>query len=281
MADAARHNVERGAQIIDINMGCPAKKVCNTAAGSALLANEPLVESIIAAVVRAVDVPVTLKIRTGTDPQHRNALAIARIAERAGVSALAVHGRTRACAFVGPVEYDTIRAVKAAVRIPVIANGDIATPEQAQRVLAWTGADAIMIGRAAQGRPWIFREIGHYLDCGVHLPPPTVAEARDAIVLHLDDHYAFHGEVAGVRIARKHLGWYTKDLVGGDAFRREVNAAETSAAQLAAVGRFFDTLGQQGERLVYRPPAAAVVDAASAFGRTRTESQWGGEALAA
>jgi tRNA-dihydrouridine synthase B len=245
-----------------------------------LLANEPLVESIIAAVVRAVDVPVTLKIRTGTDPQHRNALAIARIAERAGVSALAVHGRTRACAFVGPVEYDTIRAVKAAVRIPVIANGDIATPEQAQRVLAWTGADAIMIGRAAQGRPWIFREIGHYLDCGVHLPPPTVAEARDAIVLHLDDHYAFHGEVAGVRIARKHLGWYTRDLVGGDAFRREVNAAETSAVQLAAVGRFFDTLGQRSERLVYRP-ADAVVDATSAFGRSRTESQRGGEALAA
>jgi len=281
MADAARYNVERGAQIIDINMGCPAKKVCNAAAGSALLANEPLVESIIAAVVRAVDVPVTLKIRTGTDPQHRNALAIARIAERAGISALAVHGRTRACAFVGPVEYDTIRAVKAAVRIPVIANGDIATPEQAQRVLALTGADAIMIGRAAQGRPWIFREIGHYLDRGFHLPPPSVAEARDAIVLHLDDHYAFHGEFAGVRSARKHLGWYTKDLVGGDAFRREINAAETSAVQLAAVGRFFDTLAQQGERLAYRLPAAAVVDAASAFGRSRTESQRGGEALAA
>ena len=281
MADAARYNVERGAQIIDINMGCPAKKVCNAAAGSALLANEPLVESIVAAVVRAVDVPVTLKIRTGTDPQHRNALAIARIAEGAGIRALAVHGRTRACAYVGPVEYDTIRAVKAAVGIPVIANGDIATPEQAKHVLDYTGADAIMIGRAAQGRPWIFREIRHYLDCGVHLPPPSVAEAREAIVLHLDDHYAFHGEVAGVRIARKHLGWYTKDLVGGDAFRREVNAAETSAVQLAAVGRFFDTLGQQGERLVYCLPAAAVVDATSAFGWSRTESQRGGEALAA
>jgi len=281
MAAAARYNVERGAQIIDINMGCPAKKVCNAAAGSALLANEPLVESIVAAVVRAVDVPVTLKIRTGTDPEHRNALAIARIAERAGIRALAVHGRTRICAFVGPVEYDTIRAVKAAVRIPVIANGDIATPEQAIHVLELTGADAIMIGRAAQGRPWIFREILHYLDSGTHLPPPRVAEAREAIVLHLDDHYAFHGEVAGVRIARKHLGWYTKDLDGGDAFRREVNAAETSSAQLAAVGRFFDTLGQSSERLVYRVPAAAVVNAVSAFGRSGTSSQRGGEALAA
>ncbi len=164
MADAARYNVDRGAQIIDINMGCPAKKVCNAAAGSALLANEPLVAAIVDAVVRAVDVPVTLKIRTGPDPQHRNALAIARIAESAGIRALAVHGRTRACAYVGPVEYDTIRAVKAAVAIPVIANGDIATPEQAKRVLEYTGADAIMIGRAAQGRPWIFREIRHYLD---------------------------------------------------------------------------------------------------------------------
>ena len=281
MADAARYNVERGAQIIDINMGCPAKKVCNAAAGSALLANEPLVESIVAAVVRAVDVPVTLKIRTGADPEHKNALAIARIAEAAGIRALAVHGRTRACAYVGPVEYDTIRAVKAAVRIPVIANGDIATPEQAKRVLDHTGADAIMIGRAAQGRPWIFREIRHYLDFGAHLPPPTVAEARASIVEHLDDHYAFYGETAGVRIARKHLGWYTKDLAGGEALRREVNAAETSVVQLAAVGRFFDTLAGQGERLAYRTPAAAIVDAHSAFGWSRQESQRGREALAA
>ena len=281
MADAARYNVDRGAQIIDINMGCPAKKVCNVAAGSALLANEPLVEAIVTAVVRAVDVPVTLKIRTGSDPEHRNALAIARIAEGAGISALAVHGRTRACAFVGPVEYDTIRAVKAAVRIPVIANGDVSTPEQAKLVLRHTGADAIMIGRAAQGRPWIFREIRHYLDIGVHLPPPTVAEARAAILRHLDDHYAFYGESAGVRIARKHLGWYTKELAGGEAFRREVNALETSLAQVAAVGRFFDTLAERGDRLDYRAPVAAIADAHSAFRQSRQESQRGGEALAA
>jgi tRNA-dihydrouridine synthase B len=281
MAEAARYNVERGAQIIDINMGCPAKKVCNAAAGSALLANEPLVEAIVDAVVGAVDVPVTLKIRTGVDPEPRNALAIARIAEDAGIRALAVHGRTRACAYVGPVEYDTIRAVKAAVRIPVIANGDIATAEQAQRVLEYTGADAIMIGRAAQGRPWIFREIRHYLDTGFHLPAPTVAEARAEILRHLDGHYAFYGEAAGVRIARKHLGWYTKDLAGGDAFRREVNALEASVEQLAAVGRFFDSLAAMGERLDYRAPVAAIVDANSKFLKSRQESQRGGEALAA
>ena len=281
MADAARYNVERGAQIIDINMGCPAKKVCNAAAGSALLANEPLVQAIVDAVVRAVDVPVTLKIRTGVDPEHRNALAIARIAEGAGIRALAVHGRTRACAYVGPVEYDTIRAVKAAVRIPVIANGDIATPEQARRVLQYTGADAIMIGRAAQGRPWIFREIRHYLDTGGHLPAPTVAEARAEILLHLADHYAFYGEVAGVRIARKHLGWYTRDLDGGEAFRREVNQLEASGGQIAAVGRFFDTLAEKGERLAYRAPGAAIVEAHSKFLKSRQEPQRGGEALAA
>jgi len=281
MADAARYNVERGAQIIDINMGCPAKKVCNAAAGSALLANEPLVEAIVGAVVRAVDVPVTLKIRTGIDPEHRNALAIARIAEAAGIATLAVHGRTRACAYVGPVEYDTIRAVKAAVRIPVIANGDIASPEQAKRVLEYTGADAIMIGRAAQGRPWIFREVRHYLDTGRHLPPPTVAEARVAILQHLDDHYMFYGEGMGVRIARKHLGWYTKDLPGGDAFRREVNGLDASGQQIAAVGRFFDTLAEQGDRLAYRVPVAAIVDANPAFLKSRQESQRGGEALAA
>ena len=281
MADAARYNVERGAQIIDINMGCPAKKVCNAAAGSALLANEPLVDAIVTAVVRAVDVPVTLKIRTGVDPDHRNALAIARIAENAGIRALAVHGRTRACAYVGPVEYETIRAVKATVRIPVMANGDVATPEQARRVLEQTGADAIMIGRAAQGRPWIFREIGHYLDTGFHLPAPTVAEARAEILRHLDDHYAFYGEAAGVRIARKHLGWYTKHLAGGDAFRREMNLLEASEEQIAAVGRFFDTLEAMGERLDYGTPVAAIVDAHSKFLKSRQESQQGGEALAA
>jgi tRNA-dihydrouridine synthase B len=281
MADAARFNADRGAQIIDINMGCPAKKVCNAAAGSALLANEPLVASIVEAVVRAVGIPVTLKIRTGADPGHRNALAIARIAEAAGIRALAVHGRTRACAFVGPVEYDTIRAVKAAVAIPVIANGDIATPEQARRVLEYTGADAIMIGRAAQGRPWIFREIRHYLDTGLRLPSPTVDEARAAIVEHLGDHYEFYGPAEGVRVARKHLGWYAKDLAGGDAFRREVNAVETVADQLAAVHRFFDALAERSERLDYRTVVADVVAARFAFDRTRPEALRGGEALAA
>ncbi len=281
MADAARYNVDRGAQIIDINMGCPAKKVCNAAAGSALLANESLVAAILDAVVRAVDVPVTLKIRTGPRPGERNALSIARIAEAAGIAALAIHGRTRACAFVGPVEYETLRAVKAAVTIPVMANGDIATPEQARWVLDATGADALMIGRAAQGRPWIFREIGHFLEHGVHLPAPTVHEARTLIVEHLADHYAFYGEEAGVRIARKHLGWYTADLPGGETFRRAMNGIESTAAQLAAVHRFFDELAREGERLDYRRPATRVVDARAAFGASGAASQWGGEALAA
>ncbi len=281
MAEAARYNVERGAQIIDINMGCPAKKVCNVAAGSALLGNEPLVAAILAAVVRAVDVPVTLKIRTGRDVAHRNALAIAHIAENAGVQALAVHGRTRACGFVGPVEYDTIRAVKAAVAIPVIANGDIASADQAKEVLAYTGADALMIGRAAQGRPWIFREIRHFLDHGTHLPPPTVTEAHAAIVAHLADHYTFYGEAAGVRIARKHLGWYTKDLAGADLFRREINTTETADAQLRAVDHFFETLAGESERLDYRTKDAVVVDARAAFARAPQQSQRGGEALAA
>jgi tRNA-dihydrouridine synthase B len=281
MADAAHYNAARGAQIIDINMGCPAKKVCNAAAGSALLANESLVAAIVGAVVRAVDVPVTLKIRTGTDPAHRNALAIARIAEDAGIRALAVHGRTRVCAYVGPVEYDTIRAVKAAVSIPVIANGDIRTPEQAKRVLEYTGADAIMIGRAAQGRPWIFREIGHFLECGLELPPPAVEEARALILEHLEDHYTFHGENVGVRTARKHLGWYTQDLSGGDAFRRTINAVDTVAEQIAAVHRLFDTLAAEGERLAYRVPHADVIEASAAFRRPREESLRGGEALAA
>jgi tRNA-dihydrouridine synthase B len=281
MADAARYNVERGAAIIDINMGCPAKKVCHAAAGSALLGDEALVARILAAVVRAVSVPVTLKIRTGVDPAHRNALAIARIAEEAGIRALAVHGRTRACAFVGPVEYDTLRAVKRAVSIPVLANGDIASPEGAREVLEYTGADGLMIGRAAQGRPWIFREIRHYLDHGTHLPPPTVSEARALVTEHLADHHAFHGEALGVLTARKHLGWYTRDLAGGEALRRDVNAAPTSAAQMAAVQRFFDNLARQGERLDYRAPAGALVDARRAFVGSRHAWQRGGEALAA
>ena len=281
MADAARYNVDRGAQIIDINMGCPAKKVCNVAAGSALLRDEPLVAAIVAAVVRAVAVPVTLKIRTGWDAGRRNAVRIARIAEDAGIRALAVHGRTRACGYAGPVDYDTIRAVKAAVAIPVIANGDIDTPERAKQVLDWTGADALMIGRAAQGRPWIFREIRHYLDHGTLLPPPTVAEARDVILAHLDDHYGFYGAAAGVRIARKHLGWYAQQLAGGEAFRREVNAADTCRAQQDAVRRLFDRLAGAGERLDYLPRSAEVVVARAASGRTQHQALRGGEALAA
>jgi tRNA-dihydrouridine synthase B len=252
MADAARYNVDRGAQIVDVNMGCPAKKVCNAAAGSALLADESLVASILDAVVRAVDVPVTLKIRTGPSPARRNAVAIARIAERAGIAALAVHGRTRACLFVGAVEFDTVRAVKHAVRIPVFANGDITTPERAREVLDSTGADGVMIGRAALGRPWIFREIAHYLATGRKLASPTVREAHEAIALHLDDHYAFYGEELGVRIARKHLHWYTAELPGGDVFRQQVNAAESTAAQRAAVDAFFARLAWKSERLVYR-----------------------------
>jgi len=283
MAEAARYNVARGAQIIDINMGCPAKKVCNAAAGSALLANESLVRSILDAVVAAVDVPVTLKIRTGPDPAHRNAIRIASIAQDAGIAALTVHGRTRACMFVGPVEYETIAAVKRSVAIPVIANGDIDTPERARDVLARTGADAIMIGRAAQGRPWIFREIAHFLATGGHMPPPTVAEAREAILEHLADHLAFYGEEAGVRIARKHLGWYTRDLDGGDEARAEFNGAENAAAQTAAVIRYFDRLADAGDRLAYR--RGELVDAgfardAEAASR-RAPSTWVREALAA
>jgi tRNA-dihydrouridine synthase B len=285
MADAARYNVDRGAQIIDINMGCPAKKVCNIAAGSALLQNELLVAAIVDAVVRAVTVPVTLKIRSGWNTENKNAVRIARIAEAAGIRALAVHGRTRACAYIGPVEYDTIRAVKRAVSIPVIANGDVDTPERAKKVLDYTAADAVMIGRAAQGRPWIFREIRHYLAHGTHLPPPTVAEAREVIAEHLADHYAFYGEAAGVRIARKHLGWYTRNLVGGEQFRQEINVAESSGTQLAAVRRYFDRLADAGEHLDCCVETTQRVVAGAAFGQTRQEAQqealWGEEALAA
>jgi tRNA-dihydrouridine synthase B len=275
MAEAARYNVLHGAQIIDINMGCPAKKVCNAAAGSALLSDEPLVAAILAAVVGAVAVPVTLKIRTGPRPDARNAVTIARIAEDAGVQALTVHGRTRACAFVGAAEYDTIAAVKRAVHIPVIANGDIATPESAAAVLQHTGADAVMIGRAAQGRPWIFREIAHFLATGEHLLPPTVAEARALIVAHLHDHYAFYGEVTGLRTARKHLGWYTEALVGGEAFRRNMCAAQTTATQLAVVCEYFDRMAETDDRLIYRHGGAdgAVV--------ATIDRHWVGEALAA
>ena len=246
MADAARVNAAEGAQIIDINMGCPAKKVCNAAAGSALLSDESLVARILEAVVAAVDVPVTLKIRTGPDPERRNALRIARIAESAGVQLLAVHGRTRSCGFRGEAEFDTIAEVKAGVRIPVIANGDIATPEEAARVLAHTGADGIMIGRAAHGRPWIFREFLSFLHEGKKLPPPGPAEMRAVVLEHLEGLYGLYGGDLGVRIARKHIGWYTRALPGGEAFRREANRIESAAGQLAAVGRFFDGLDGGG-----------------------------------
>jgi tRNA-dihydrouridine synthase B len=257
MAEAARYNVDRGAQIIDINMGCPAKKVCNVAAGSALLQNEPLVAAILAAVVTAVSVPVTLKIRTGWSREQRNAVRIAMIAEEAGIAALSVHGRTRECGFVGAVEYDTIRAVKYAVKLPVTANGDIDSAQKAQSVLARTGADAVMIGRAAQGRPWIFREIRHFLDTGERLAPPAVEEIRAIILEHLGDHYSLYGEQTGVRTARKHLGWYSGGLAGGQSFRHEVNHLDTSAAQIAAVGRFFDGLAARGDRLSYASPQDA------------------------
>ena len=276
MADAARYNVAHGAQVVDINMGCPAKKVCNVAAGSALLSNEALVAAIVAAVVRAVDVPVTLKIRTGPHPGARNAVAIARIAEDAGIAALTVHGRTRACLFGGAAEYDTIAAVKRAVRIPVIANGDIGCAEDAAAVLRHTGADAVMIGRAAQGRPWIFREIVHYLATGTHLPPPTVAEARALIHAHLIEHYAFHGELQGVRTARKHLSWYAQSLPDGEAFRRAMCATETPAAQLAVVAVYFDRLAAAGVRL-----PAAQERATAACGTDNQYRHRAGEALAA
>ena len=257
MADAARYNVDEGAQIIDINMGCPAKKICNVMAGSALLQNEPLVQRIVEAVVRAVQVPVTLKIRTGWDRSNRNAISVARIAESAGIQSLAVHGRTRACGYSGDAEYDTIAAVKAAVRIPVIANGDITTPEKAKQVLAYTNADAVMIGRAAQGRPWIFREIEHYLKTGTHLPAPEVGEIHRVLLGHLHDLYAFYGEHTGVRIARKHISWYTKGLVGSESFRHAMNQLQTCAEQMDAVNIFFGELASHGPRLTYVEELAA------------------------
>ncbi|EIM03552.1 tRNA dihydrouridine synthase DusB [Rhodanobacter denitrificans] len=248
LAEAARFNVANGAQLIDINMGCPAKKVCNVWSGSALLQDEPLVARIVKAVVDAVDVPVTLKIRTGWNRDNRNALTIARIAEDAGIAALAVHGRTRAEKYEGEAEYATIAAVKAAVRIPVLANGDVCTPQQAKHVLAITGADAVMIGRGAQGRPWIFREIAHYLATGELLPKPEPAEVAAILLGHLEHLYAFYGEQAGVRIARKHLGWYAKDRPENAAFRQVVNRAETAGEQLRLTRDYFAALAS-GERL--------------------------------
>ena len=242
MADAARFNVDHGAQMIDINMGCPAKKVCNVMAGSALLQDETLVGQILDAVVSAVDVPVTLKIRTGWDSEHKNALAIARIAEQAGIQALAVHGRTRACAYRGAAEHDTVRVIKSALSIPVIANGDINTPEKAVEVLQHTGADAIMIGRAAQGRPWIFREIAHYMVTGRQLPAPTPAEICTILIAHLENLYAFYGEYTGVRVARKHIAWYSKGQRDGNPFRQHINQLDSADAQLAYVRDYFDRL---------------------------------------
>ena len=249
LAESARYNVAHGAQLIDINMGCPAKKVCNVWAGSALLQDEALVARIVAAVVNAVNVPVTLKIRTGWNRDHRNGVRIARIAEDAGIAALAVHGRTRADLYQGEAEYDTIAAIKAAIRIPVLANGDIDSPEKARYVLDATKADAVMIGRAAQGRPWIFREIAHYLATGEMLRAPAPREVRDILLGHLGDLYAFHGEPQGVRIARKHLGWYAKDRPENAAFRAIANRAESAHEQMRLTRGYFDALaaGVAGE----------------------------------
>jgi tRNA-dihydrouridine synthase B len=242
MAEAARLNVANGAQIIDINMGCPAKKVCKKAAGSALLKDEALVVDILQAVVNAVTVPVTLKFRTGWSTEERNALRIARLAEDAGIAALALHGRTRACGFRGEAEYDTIAAVVQTVGIPVFCNGDINSPEKAQSVLQYTGAQAVMIGRAAQGRPWIFREIDHYLRTGEHLPEPSLTEIRDILCNHLRELYGFYGEVMGPRIARKHVSWYLQTLTGNESFRTEFNRLENAEEQHASVQTFFDRL---------------------------------------
>ena len=239
MAEAAKYNVDQGAQIIDINMGCPAKKVCNVMAGSALLCDEPLVERILRAVVAAVPVPVTLKIRTGWNKDHRNGVAVARMAEDAGVQCLAVHGRTRACMYQGEAEYDTIAAIKAAVKIPVVANGDIDSPEKAKFVLDYTKVDGVMIGRAAQGNPWIFREIAHYLATGAKLAPPSTEEVRATLMAHLHNLYEFYGEYTGVRMARKHISWYSKGLRGGALFRNAINRVETMEEQLRLAEAFF------------------------------------------
>ncbi|MDP2240305.1 MAG: tRNA dihydrouridine synthase DusB [Burkholderiales bacterium] len=257
LAEAAKYNVDRGAQIIDINMGCPAKKVCNVMAGSALLKDEPLVRRILEAVVGAVNAPVTLKIRTGWDRDNKNALAVARIAEYSGIQALAIHGRTRACGFSGEAEFDTIAEVKSRIGIPVIANGDIGTPQRVKEVLDYTGADGVMIGRAAQGRPWIFREISHFLQTGKMLPPPEVSEIHRVLVAHLHDLYGFYGEVTGVRIARKHISWYTRGLAGSASFRHAMNQLQTCGEQRLAVDEFFGKLASQGRWLSYVEELAA------------------------
>lgn len=243
MAFAARYNVEQGAQIVDINMGCPAKKVNKKLAGSALLRYPDQVKAICRTVVDAVEVPVTLKIRTGWDPDNRNGVEIARIAEDCGIAALAVHGRTRACLYKGDAEYDTIRAIKQAVSIPVVANGDINSPEKARYVLDYTGVDAVMIGRAAQGRPWIFREIRHFLETGTKLPPPEREEVRTLMNEHVTNLHRFYGAYLGARIARKHVGWYLDEEETGREFRKHFNALDCADAQLEALEAYFDGLG--------------------------------------
>ena len=257
MAEAAAYNIDRGAQIIDINMGCPAKKVCTKWAGSALMQDEPLALAIVEAVVAACEphrVPVTLKMRTGWCQAERNAVRIARAAESAGVAMVTVHGRTREQGYGGHAEYETIAAVKSALRIPVVANGDIDSPEKARAVLAATGADAIMIGRAAQGRPWIFREIAHYLDTGHHLPAPEVQQAKQWLLQHLHEHYGLYGEFAGVRTARKHIGWAVRALPGGERFRAFMNTLESCDAQVRAVTDWFDQLADTHHRLPQAAP---------------------------
>ena len=256
MAAAAKLNVDRGAQMIDINMGCPAKKVCNIAAGSALLKDQPLVQQIVKSVVNAVGigpdaVPVTLKIRTGWDRENKNALIIAKIAEDAGINMLTIHGRTRADLYHGEAEYDTIRAVKESIDIPVVANGDITSPEKAQWVLEYTGVDALMIGRAAQGRPWIFREINHFLRTGEKLPNPQIAEIQAIMNEHLEDHYSFYGEYTGLRTARKHIGWYCKGLRNSHAFRHLMNTADDCKAQLQMVNDYFDEMKLYSDQLLF------------------------------
>ncbi|MBL4606873.1 MAG: tRNA dihydrouridine synthase DusB [Pseudomonadales bacterium] len=245
LAEAARYNVGQGAEIIDINMGCPAKKVCKKLAGSALMKDEKLVEEILTAVVKAVSVPVTLKIRTGWSPEQRNAPQIARIAEDCGIQALAVHGRTRACRFNGEAEYATIRQVSESVSIPVIANGDISSPEKAKKVLDQSGATCIMIGRGAQGRPWIFQQINHYLEQGILIPPPTLTEQQHIILEHLQHIHRFYGESCGVRIARKHIAWYTSLQKHGQAFRQQFNGLNLAKEQIGSVQQFYERLIQQ------------------------------------
>jgi tRNA-dihydrouridine synthase B len=265
MAEAAVYNIDRGAQIIDINMGCPAKKVCNKWAGSALMQDEPLALDIIESVVAACmphNVPVTLKMRTGWCDAERNALRLARAAESAGVAMVTVHGRTREQGYKGFAEYDTVAAVKAALRIPVVANGDIDSPEKARDVLAYTQADALMIGRAAQGRPWIFREINHFLATGEHLPAPEVLQAKAWLIEHLHDHYSLYGEHTGVRTARKHIGWAVRGLPGGERFRDEMNLLESSDAQLHRLGLWFDQLAD-AHRLLPQSPHTPPVPAAN------------------